>query len=227
MEDKISMVYRGDILTIRDDHPSFKLLKKAIVEKKSDKAIDKLLNPNYRGKISENITLSPTGVMRYKNTIIPTEVKSRIMNMEDKRGGLLFLENMMQNPSYRAVAELYKFLGSGGFKITSDGCFLAYKKIRKDYSDCHSGKVFNHVGTTVSIPRNQVDDDRSNTCSVGLHFCSFPYLKNFDGERLVLVKINPKDVVSIPNDYGNTKGRTCAYEVVEELDINLKKDILN
>jgi len=32
----------------------------------------------------------------------------------------------------------------------------------------------------------------------------------------MIVKINPKDVVAIPADYNNTKGRTCRYEVVAE-----------
>ena len=32
----------------------------------------------------------------------------------------------------------------------------------------------------------------------------------------MIVKINPADVVAIPSDYNNTKGRTCRYEVVSE-----------
>ena len=30
----------------------------------------------------------------------------------------------------------------------------------------------------------------------------------------MVVKINPRDVVSIPEDYDNAKGRCCRYEVV-------------
>jgi hypothetical protein len=33
----------------------------------------------------------------------------------------------------------------------------------------------------------------------------------------MIVKINPADVVSIPSDYDNTKGRTWRYEVVGEI----------
>ena len=32
----------------------------------------------------------------------------------------------------------------------------------------------------------------------------------------MIVKTNPKDVVSIPADYNNTKCRTCKYEVIGE-----------
>jgi hypothetical protein len=34
----------------------------------------------------------------------------------------------------------------------------------------------------------------------------------------VIVKINPRDVVSIPTDYNDSKGRACRYEVVDEID---------
>lgn len=71
--------------------------------------------------------------------------------------------------------------------------------------------------TTVSMPRNMVDDKRDNTCSEGLHFCSREYLKSFGGERIVVLKINPRDVVSIPADYNNSKGRCSVYQIVDEL----------
>ena len=68
------------------------------------------------------------------------------------------------------------------------------------------------------MERYDVDDNRDNTCSTGLHFCSKDYLNSFGGARTVIVKINPRDVVSIPSDYNQTKGRACRYEVVGEID---------
>ena len=129
-----------------------------------------------------------------------------------------FMENLMLNPSKRAVTELYTFLEKGNLPITPDGHFLAYKKIRQDYTDCHSGTMDNSVGKVVEMERNFVDDDQNRTCSTGLHFCSREYLNHFGGERIVIVKINPRDVVSIPADYNNTKGRACRYEVIDEID---------
>ena len=41
----------------------------------------------------------------------------------------------------------------------------------------------------------------------------------------MIVKINPKDVVAIPSDYNNTKGRTCRYEVVGEYTENWREKI--
>lgn len=129
-----------------------------------------------------------------------------------------FMENLMQNPSRRAVNELYAFLEKGELPITPDGHFLAYKKVRADYKDCHSGTMDNSVGKVVEMERNMVDDDKDRTCSAGLHFCSLGYLQHFGGDRLMIVKINPRDVVSIPSDYNDTKGRACRYEVVDEVD---------
>lgn len=160
-----------------------------------------------------------------------------------------FMENLMQNPSFRAVNELYGFLEKNNLPITPDGHFLAYKKVRDDYLDVHSGTTPNRLAaawtaeelakmpiaggaknevqisvvdgvTVVEMPRNQVNDDQNNTCSEGLHFCSEYYLRHFGGSRTMILKINPADVVSIPTDYDNSKGRTCRYAVVGELGVS-------
>jgi hypothetical protein len=131
-----------------------------------------------------------------------------------------FMENLMQNPSKRAVTELYGFLEKNSLPITPDGYFLAYKRVREDFLDCHSGTMNNAPGQVVEMERNRVDDNKDNTCSTGLHFCSQEYLKSFGGARTVIVKINPADVVSIPSDYNNSKGRACRYEVISELGVS-------
>ena len=131
-----------------------------------------------------------------------------------------FMENLMQNPSRTAVEELYLFLADGKMFITPDGYFLAYKKVRHDYMDHYTGTFDNSVGSVCEVPRNKVDDNRDRTCSYGLHFCSLSYLPSYGGNnsKVMIVKINPKDVVSIPSDYNNAKGRTCRYEVVGEYE---------
>ena len=133
-----------------------------------------------------------------------------------------FMENLMTNPSKRAVDELYGFLEKNSLPITPDGHFLAYKKIRSDYKDIHSGTMDNSVGKIVEMERNEVDDNKDKTCSSGLHFCSQEYLQHFGGSdsRVVILKINPADVVSIPSDYNNSKGRACRYEVIGEIGNN-------
>jgi hypothetical protein len=128
-----------------------------------------------------------------------------------------FMENLYTNPSHRAVTELYGFLEKNNLPITPDGHFLAYKKVRANYLDVHSGTMDNSVGQVVEMERHEVNDNKDQTCSTGLHFCGQSYLNHFSGERTVIVKINPRDVVSIPSDYNDAKGRACRYEVIGEI----------
>jgi hypothetical protein len=145
----------------------------------------------------------------------------RMISMLDEGFGIEpmvnFMERLMRNPSKRAVDELYGFLEKNNMPITPDGCFLAYKKIRANYTDCHTGTMDNRPGRIVEMERNRVDDDKDRTCSYGLHFCGLSYLNHFGGDRIVIVKVDPADVVSIPSDYNGAKGRACRYEVVSEL----------
>lgn len=132
-----------------------------------------------------------------------------------------FMENLYLNPADFARDELYLWLENSQLPITEDGYFLAYKNVNGDFTSIHDGKTRNDVGTIVSMPRTLVDDNRNRTCSQGLHFCSPSYLPHFSwGQNnvTVLLKINPADVVSIPNDYDNAKGRAWQYEVLSVVD---------
>jgi hypothetical protein len=133
---------------------------------------------------------------------------------------VLFMHNLLKNPSKRSVDELYGFLEKNNLPITPDGYFLAYKKVRNDFKDIHSGTMDNSPGTVVEMERYKVDDNKDQTCSTGLHFCGLSYLDHFGSSdsRVVIVKIDPADVVSIPSDYNGAKGRACRYEVIGELN---------
>ena len=164
------------------------------------------------------------GVVTYNGEAVDNSLTTRMLAMLDEGFDLVpmarFLENLMANPSYRAVNELYSFLEKGEMPITPDGHFMAYKAVRADYKDIHSGTFDNSIGQVCSMPRNAVDDDKNRTCSSGLHFCSFAYLPHFAhaNGHVMLLKINPADVVSIPADYNDTKGRCAKYEVVGEYE---------
>jgi hypothetical protein len=161
-------------------------------------------------------------VLRYKGEEVHNYIANRIIDLASRNLPFEplanFLERILKNPSYRARNELYGFLEYGDLPITPDGYFLAYKKINDDYKDCHTGSIDNSVGQTVEMPRESVDDDSNRTCSAGLHFCSLEYLNGFWGTHTMVLKIDPADVVSIPTDYNNTKGRCCRYQVVGEIE---------
>ena len=134
-----------------------------------------------------------------------------------------FLENLMDNPSRRSVSQLYSFLEHGNMPITPDGYFLGYKSIRSDWTDHYSGKFSNKVGDILSMPRNAVCDDANLGCSYGFHVGSLEYASNFGGSdrKVVIVKVNPADVVSVPHDCDFQKMRTSRYEVVGVYDAPL------
>jgi hypothetical protein len=134
-----------------------------------------------------------------------------------------FILKLNMNPSKRAVDELYTFLEHRALPVTDNGNFLAYKAVRADYTDKYTGKFLNTIDSVLEMPRNKVDDNKENGCSYGFHAGSVDYAKDFmnaDG-HLMLVEINPADVVSIPTDCQYQKLRTCKYTVVGEYEIDL------
>ena len=135
-----------------------------------------------------------------------------------------FITKLNLNPSSRAVNELYTFLEHKFLPLTGSGNFLAYKALRSDFTDVHTGKFDNNVGNVLEMPRNKVDDNKEVGCSYGFHAGTLEYARGFrpmDG-KLVLVEINPADVVSIPTDCECQKLRTCKYKVVAEYEVPLE-----
>lgn len=220
----LNIVIDGEQHTVTPDHRYHEKILDALKnDDLEDAAVLRMINLK-RGieDFVEGAVEVKDGILLYKGEELHNSITVRILDMLeegfDGKPMINFLDNLMSNPSKTAVQELYGFLEKGALPLTSDGHFLAYKKIKGDYTDCHTGKINNSIGTVVKMPRNEVDDDRNRTCSAGLHFCSLDYLDNFGGDRVVAVKINPANVVSIPSDYNNTKGRCCEYEVLLELD---------
>lgn len=153
---------------------------------------------------------------------LPSQLSNTILDFEKE--GLpyeplvQFWSKLKKNPSYRARNQLFSFLEHNGHPITEDGCFIAYKGVTVDFKDCHTGKFDNSVGTVVVMPRENVDDDPTHTCSAGLHVASYNYAHSNYGHGAsgvtVEVKIDPADVVAVPVDYSGEKMRTCRYEVI-------------
>lgn len=135
-----------------------------------------------------------------------------------------FAERLQQNPSYRAVQELFTFLEKNDHPITESGNFIAYKRVRGTFKDIHSNTMDNSPGTLVQMPRNQVNEDSNQTCSYGLHVANWDYAHNHfassDSETDVMleVEVDPADVVAIPADYNNAKMRVCKYKVLGVVD---------
>jgi len=206
-----------------DSHPNYAAIREAWKTQDVD-AIQSLLDlTKHLDDVMDGRVTVQHGVVRLDDEPLHNVITDRILAQSaegfDASPMMAFLANLHDNPSNQAVDELYGFLEATDLPITEDGHFLAYKMVRHDYMDNYSGTFDNSVGAVVEMPRNKVDDRRDNTCSTGLHFCSQGYLGFYGGGNHVMVlKINPRDVVSIPVDYKNAKGRACRYEIVGEID---------
>lgn len=220
--DSITVAVNGATSTVREGQANYAALREAIKSKDWD-AIPDLLTPAKAVETfgAGNIKIV-NGEVTMNGRVLRNGVTARILQMVaegfDAAPLMKFLENLMANPSKTAVDELYDWLEGTSLPITEDGYFLAYKKVRDDYLSFYDGKTSNRVGETPNMPRNEVNDDRDQTCSQGLHFCSMSYLGSYYGGqgRVMILKINPADVVSIPSDYDFAKGRAWQYLVIGE-----------
>jgi len=144
-----------------------------------------------------------------------------------------YLTNLYDNVSERAVQESYKWSSHKGLPITEDGMLVGYKGVRTyagetiqgkngeikegDLVDIYTGNSFrNNVGDTASMKRRQVCDDHTQGCDSGLHVGTYDYACGWAGNTgvVVLVKFNPKDIVSVPSDCNCEKMRVSSYEVI-------------
>lgn len=127
-----------------------------------------------------------------------------------------FYERMMKNPSYRSVHQLWPFLNQKGIPLAPDGCFFAYKSVKSDFYDHHSGDFLNKPGTLNEMPRNKISDDPDVACHEGFHVGSREYARSFhtSNQIIVVCKVDPADVVCVPKDSSHGKMRVCRYLVV-------------
>lgn len=224
----IHMVINGKPVTVAKSDKYFVEVVDALKRKATGEEILDILEAEKR-KMEQAVEVAPGiemkgGQLYYNGETIAGVLGERMLQMVDEGFDLTpmvaFLTNLMENPAKRVVDHLYAFLDHGKNPITEDGCFLAYKAVREDFKDIHSGNFDNSVGQVLSMPRNRVDEDPNNTCSYGFHVCSFDYLPHFANANghVMVCKVNPADVVAIPRDYNNTKMRVCKYEVISEYE---------
>ena len=139
----ITVVTDGELFTVESSHPNFVSVKQAL-KKGKWKKVKKLLDIGTAIEAFSNGRVEVTeGVVFFNGKEVNNSLTQRIIRMMregfDVTPMANFLENLLTNPSGRAVQELYRFLESNDLPITEDGHFLAYKNVRDDYFDRHSG----------------------------------------------------------------------------------------
>jgi len=162
------------------------------------------------------------GIVHIQDDALPDSLSQRVLEFYNNglpfQPLLKFWAKLKTNPSFNSRQMLYKFLEHNGHPITTEGNFIAYRAVRNDFLDKHTGKIDNSVGNLVAIDRSKVDDNPNNTCSHGLHVATLSYAQSFASgdDKLLDVEVDPSDVVAVPTDYNGTKMRVCKFKVVAE-----------
>lgn len=234
----LTLYHNGDVLQANSDHPFWAdIVQAVVVDEDAEHAatlFDASIAVAERFSLSERVAVED-GTVYFDGDPVHTRLTEQIVDFLKRNLPVeplvRFWENLAANPSQHSREQLFDWLTPRQFTITDDGCFLAYKGLRDDFGSIHAGPAFvndkpvngfvpNKVGNVITIQRSYVNTDSFVGCSTGLHAGTFNYARGF-GQVVVLVKINPRDVVSVPTDCDAQKLRVCRYEVLEVIDTEL------
>ena len=223
-ENSLTVSVEGKTYTINSGHPSWRQAIESLKRKDYDSLKDLVsVKKAFSAFTGDKVKVIDNQVF-FNGEPIHNYLSDKILSFMEKglphESLIKFLERLMANPSRRAVNELYAFLSHKNLPVTDAGTFLAYKSVRSDYTDHHTGDFNNSIGNTLEMTRNNVCDDHNQGCSVGFHAGSLEYASSFGGGEsvLLIVEIDPADVVSVPSDCNCQKLRTCKYTVVAKYD---------
>ena len=237
-ENSITVFWEGKPYTVRKDNANFQGLRQALFDARYDEVGDFLDITKAIENFVEGEIEVKDEVVYYKGHRLHGVVVDKLLEM--LRAGLKdsapltnFITRLQANPSANSVNQLYSFLSYKSLPNDEEGMVLGYKGVQKNFwsnsgnadtivvqgetNDRH--QILNEVGATIEVSRRCVDDNKDNHCSFGLHIGSYDYANSWagDGGRLLVVKFDPQDAVSVPDDCDFQKLRVCKYTVVEDI----------
>jgi len=225
----------GKPFTVTSKHPNYLTVMEALRLKQYDQVhglldIQKMVEKQVEKYQTINgIKLDlAAGTVTYKGFVIGGNLVQQILTMARRKFDVTpmcnVINNAMSNPNVDVPGRVYDWMVAANMPISDDGCLIAYKRVRTDMTSFYDGKTFHRVGQVTEIPREDCCEDSSQTCAAGLHFCSQQYLPSYCGGqgKILMLKINPRDIVAIPPDYNNSKGRCCKYEVIAVLNSQMQ-----
>lgn len=216
---KITVIIDNDTKFINKESGQYNVLLDYIKNGEWDKVKETLcVSTDIKNKSNNRFEIQGNFIL-IDGEVVPGLISQRILEFREKgipfEPIINFWTNLRYNPDFNARRDLFKFLEHNGHAITDDGHFIAYKSVNREFKDHRTNTFDNSVGTTVKEDRSKMDTNPQNTCSVGLHVANFEYAKDFHTNSIMLmVKVNPKNVVSVPVDYNGMKMRCCEYEVI-------------
>jgi len=213
--DSITIVFEDGIMPVGSTHRHFHAIKKALASGDTSEVarlvdVETQIKEKSKGRFQTH-----QDVVTIDGERLPLVLASRLIEFADQDIDttplVAFWTNWQKNRAFNYLGmDLFDFLSHHGIPITKDGCFIAYKRVGDNYYDLRTGKLDHTPGCIVEMPWEDVDPNRDNTCSAGLHVATFDYAHNmYSNGILIEVKVNPIDVVAIPTDYGQQKMRVC------------------
>jgi hypothetical protein len=237
-EGSVSFVSEGTLKTIPHDHPNFRAIADALVNGQDPTAIetgtsltDLLDVAKAVARLGERVSTDGTTVF-FDGVPVHSNLTTTILRYRyegrDPAGLVRFMERLASNPDEHSRQNLWDWVDAQDLTIDADGFFYAFKgvdELLNSISSGHAvvdgvdyyGKIPYAIGSTVTMPREEVNHNPSEGCSTGLHVGTYQYANDF-GRTLLEVKVDPADVVSVPTDCGAQKMRTCRLFVVDRHD---------
>ncbi len=219
----VVVIFDTNMIPIPRENPMYKQVVAAIKANKKDEIPGLVDMATKIRKYSGGKFYVVDGTVMIDGVSLPDALSKRLIAFADNglpmESLLAFWDNLKQNPSERSREQLYSFLEHNGIPLTDDGCFVAYKRVDENYMDTYTHTIRNKPGDVVKMDRSKVNDDPNQTCSYGLHVAAYKYAHDFYPNGILMeVKVNPRDVVSVPVDYNNEKMRVCEYTVICECE---------
>lgn len=184
-------------------------------------------------RLSERVSFDGANVL-FDGDVVSDAIAEHILRIVKEGGNpdsykalVAFMEKLYTNPSESSRNSLYDFIIRHNITIDPDGDFYAYKGVKADGGSIMegfgivdgvsmNGSLPNKPGSILEIPRSKVNADNAVGCGTGLHAGTHRYASGWAQGLLLLVKINPRDVVSVPSCSSYQKLRTCRYKVVSQ-----------
>jgi len=237
----------GEVFTATGDNPVFKEILELVTtgDMNDPEVVDDLRAKFNPGKaieqklhaLSADVSVVGNSVL-YNGAELRSVLSDKIVALfydnENYAPFVKFLEKFMANPNSGSVEQAYSWIEAEFLSLTKDGDIVGYKAVTEDLKSTRSGPnvivngqawseskpVDNSPGNVVEMSRDHVAFDPGSYCSAGLHVGTFAYASSFAGPtgKVVKVVVDPRHIVSVPNDHSGAKMRVCRYEVVEVID---------
>jgi hypothetical protein len=224
----------GRMEVATSDHPAFD----AIVEaaRVGDEQIIDLFNvataiTTKFERVTDRVTVRDD-VVYFDNDAVNNDLTAHMLRVlsagKDVTPVAKFWENLASNPSAHSREQLFRWIKDRNLTIDEDGYIVAYKGVNVDEDGNYvsatagpavvnnvpvNGFVPNAVGNVVEMARSSVVHNPAVGCSVGLHAGTYDYASTFTSGPTLEVRINPRDVVSVPTDCYDSKMRVSRYVV--------------